>query len=341
MTGILVKKPGLLTTLQDAGRFGYQDRGISPSGVMDHLAMKHANLLVGNHLDEAVMEMTLLASTFEFQEDALIAITGAEMGFTINGEPVGKDQTLYLNAGDELSGGFASKGARTYMAIRGGFVIPEVLGSKSTFLRAAIGGFKGRAIRQGDTLTITRMHDWIEKRSLSSSLIDPVYRNRKVRVVLGDEVEAFTDEGMKVFLSSEYSIGNDSDRMGYRLSGPQIRHKTNGDILSGPIQFGSIQVPGNGQPIIMMADRQTTGGYTKIGQVIQMDLPYLAQRKPGDRISFEAIGAEKAVTLWRDYHQDLKEYQDVQRDPLRVDQHPQRLSIGILNENYLVTIRER
>lgn len=341
MTSVRVVKPGLLTTLQDAGRFGYQDRGISPSGVMDHLAMKHANLLVGNAPGEVVMEMTLMSGTFAFEGDALIALAGAEMDFKINDRPVERYRTLYLNAGDVLSGGFASAGARAYLAIRGGFAVPEVLGSKSTFLRAAIGGFEGRAIRQGDALGIHRLHDWIQERVLPADLIEPIYSDRKVRFVLGDEADAFTKEGQRTFLTSVYTVGNDSDRMGYRLSGAKIQHVSTGDILSGPIQFGSIQVPGNGQPIIMMADRQTTGGYTKIGQVIQMDLPYLAQRKPGDRVAFEVIRPEEAVTLWCDHHHQLEAFERTQAEPMALEAPPLRLSIGLMSKNYQVTIRER
>lgn len=293
---ILVKTPGPLTTVQDEGRFFYQSSGIRPSGVMDAAAYEAANALVGNTKGEAVLEMTFLGATLEFQSAVWFALTGADMQAKLDGAPVVRYQAIRAEAGQTLAVGMAASGCRGYLAVRGGVDVPLVMGSRSTDVSAKLGGFEGRALKAGDVLPTLSVDDWTPT---TLQYEPPVYENTvTVRVVPGPQEEYFTAAGLDTFFSSAYEISPNSDRMGLRLEGPEIESHSGTDIVSDGIVFGSIQVPSGGVPIILMADHQTAGGYAKIGTVLSFDLPKLAQARPGDTVHFVRISAEDAQKLY-------------------------------------------
>ena len=293
---ILVKTPGPLTTVQDAGRFYYQSSGIRPSGVMDTDAYEAANALVGNTQGEAVLEMTFLGATLEFQTEAWFAATGADMRAKLDGVPVARYQAIHAEAGQTLAFGMAVNGCRGYFAVRGGIDVPVVMGSRSTDMSAKLGGFQGRALKAGDVLPTLSAGDWTPSNLQHEP---PVYENAAtVRVVPGPQEEYFTAAGLETFFSASYEISPNSDRMGLRLDGPEIESVNGTDIVSDGIVFGSIQVPSGGKPILLMADHQTAGGYAKIGTVLSFDLPKLAQARPGDTVRFVRISAEDAQALY-------------------------------------------
>lgn len=313
MCSLKVNNPGLLTTIQDIGRIGYGQYGIPTAGVMDNLSLQLANILVGNNSYEAALEITLIGPKIEFQSNLIIAITGGDITAKINEKEIEMYKTIYVNNGDILSFGKLVNGCRAYLAVSGGFDIESVMGSKSTYLRGALGGHKGRKLRMGDIISVNKekSHKYIGVRRIPKDII-PVFSNQYVaRVIMGPENDRFTDEGISIFLSSEYTLTNQCDRMGYRLSGAKIEHKSGADIISGGITFGAIQVPGHGEPIIMMADRQTSGGYTKIANVISVDLPYMAQLKAGDRVKFENIDINEAQKLIKEREKRLIEIRKV------------------------------
>lgn len=341
MRRIEIIKAGLSSTIQDKGRWGYQDKGISVSGAMDQLAFKMANMLACNEENTPCIEMTMLGDTIKFHDDCIIAITGADLQFKINGKPIQLNKTLYVCSGDILTSSFALKGMRAYLSIRGGLKIPNVLASTSTFQRCKLGGHQGRKLKSGDIIEVNCICDLINYAVVPEHLLDELYSSNKIRFTFGNEKNRFTDNGITTFLTSTYMLTNESDRMGFRLSGQAVEHTDGSDIISGGINFGSIQIPGNGQPIIMMADRQPTGGYTKIGQVIQLDLPKLAQKKPQDSIEFDAISIEDAINLWRSINNGLDQWYGAQDfDPRPI---PDGLSMKhcIYEKIYDVEVRKR
>lgn len=292
---ITVLNPGLLTTVQDLGRVGYQQFGVSVSGVMDPRAAAIGNILVGNPQGEAVLECTLMGPQLKFETDEVIAVTGGDLSPTLDGQPVPTYAALAVKAGQTLRFGAPKAGCRAYIAFAGGLDIPLVMGSRSTYMKAAIGGFEGRKLQKGDALGLRAPVAGYA--NLHQRAIAPEFVPRPVctlRVVLGPQDDAFTPEGVATFLGSEYTVTNEFDRMGCRMDGPAIQHKNGGDIISDGIAFGAIQVPGSGKPILMGADRQTTGGYTKIATVISADFRLLAQLKAGDKVRFEAVSVQAA-----------------------------------------------
>lgn len=305
MRKIRIINKGLLSTLQDAGRFCYQQFGMPVSGAMDVVSLQTANRLVGNAPTEACLETSLLGPEIEFLAAAEIAVCGAETEISINGQPVSANTNHEVKAGDILKLGTSKRGLRNYLAIAGGFDVPLVMGSKSTYLRGKLGGFEGRALQNGDELLLGPEQAFVHRRIQRPLLHLPDAEN-EIRFIPTSEASAFTQEGLKAFLSGEYSISPQSDRMGYRLSGPKIAHKSSADILSSGIANGSIQVPSHGEPIIMLADRQTVGGYTKIGNVISVDLPLLGQMRPGEKLRFREISTEKAQQLLAEREELLK-----------------------------------
>lgn len=291
---IEVLNPGLLTTLQDLGRYGFQRYGVPPSGAVDPYALRMGNLLLGNEEGEAGLEVTLVGPTLQFEQECWIAITGADLSPRLNDAEAPLWETIPVASGDVLSFQSPRKGMRAYIAVAGGIDVPLVLGSKSTYLRANLGGLEGRALARGDRLNIKTM--CARHRRLPQEYV-PCYELDHIRVILGPDGGRFTPDGVNAFLSSEYKVLPESDRMGLRLQGPKVEHMRGADIISEPVCTGAIQVPGNGQPIVLLADRQTTGGYTKIATVISADLYRLGQAKPGDKISFQEISLEQAHRL--------------------------------------------
>lgn len=317
MGELIVKEPGLLTTIQDQGRWGYQQYGVAVAGAMDQVSMEIANKLVGNSPTEGVIEMTLLGACFTASEDCLIAVTGADMDPKIDGKSVGMYRTLLLKQGQLLSFGSAKRGVRSYLALAGGFDLEAVLGSKSTYLRGRMGGLKGRQIDKGDRIGLLASQDLDLAYELPDKFIDKPQSQGVVRVVLGPQEYAFTQEGIDTFLLEEYKLTKDIDRMGYRLEGPKISSKKGSDIISDGIAFGSIQVTGDGQPTILMADHQTTGGYAKIATVITPDLSVLAQMGQGAKLKFKEISpdqAQEVYKIWRkklnNIHKNFTKIQD-------------------------------
>ncbi len=294
-----VISPGVFTTIQDNGRFGYQSVGIGPGGVMDSDSYFRANELVGNRENEAVLEFTLQGGIYKFQEEAVIALTGAYMDMEIDDEPVPRNMPIQVHPGSQVKIGYARKGMRGYLAVAGGFDVPKVMESRSTNLKCHIGGMDGRQLKAGDEIPIGpcgKKYEDLEKRKLEDiSMEDPLF----IRVLEGPQDDLFTEAGRKTFYNSEYEVSQESDRMGYRLNGPKIDSIHGTDIVSDGITLGAIQVPSDGKPIILMADHQTTGGYAKIATVISEDISKVAQAAPGTRIRFQKITAEKErKRLW-------------------------------------------
>jgi biotin-dependent carboxylase-like uncharacterized protein len=293
LNAIRLLEAGPLATLQDRGRYGFQDRGIPVSGAMDRQALRIANLLVGNRETDACLEVTLGGFKAEFLGAASFALTGADQRARLNGEPLPNWARRHAEAGDVLTLDFPRSGCRTYVALGGGFDAVPVMESRSTYLRGGFGGHRGRALRPGDILhrgeATGEPVEEIPKRLI------PRYTNEPtLRVILGPQAESFTAEGIAAFLSGCYEVTNRSDRMACTLSGPEIPHRMTADIISDGTVAGAIQVPGNRQPIILMADAQTTGGYAKIGTVASFDLPLVAQLLPGGHVRFEAISLLEA-----------------------------------------------
>lgn len=294
---VTVLSPGLFTTIQDRGRFGYIASGIGPSGAMDADALEAANWLVGNRPDEAVLEATLLGPTLLFEKDCICALTGADMGARIGSKPVPRYQPFWVQAGQTLTLGAAVTGCRGYLALQGGIQLPQELGSRSTNLKCALGGYGGRALRRGDRLPVPdETHpNCIDRRRRPVTYDQQV----EVRVIPGPQADAFPRSAFDTLTSASFTLSDQSDRMGLRLTGPVIETVSGSDIISDGIALGAIQITSAGQPIILMADRQTTGGYAKIGTVCTVDLPKLAQLRPGGTVRFSLITVEQAQRLLR------------------------------------------
>ena len=292
---ITVLNPGLLTTVQDQGRIGYQQFGVSVSGVMDPRSASLANILVGNDEKEAVLECTMMGPQLQFNKANCIAITGGDLMPTLDGKPIPNYTAVKVEAGQVLKFTMPKTGCRAFIAFAGGLDIPEVMGSRSTYMKAKIGGVEGRKLAKGDVIGFRAPKAELKNMNFRSMASEFVPRKEyTVRVVLGPQDDYFTDAGIETFLTQVYSVTAEFDRMGCRLEGAVIQHKDGGDIISDGIAFGAIQVPSSGQPIIMLGDRQTTGGYTKIANVISADFRILAQLKQGDKVRFEKVSVKAA-----------------------------------------------
>lgn len=288
-----------MTSIQDAGRFGWQRYGVSSSGAMDQLALAAANALVGNAPGAAALEFMLMGGAFEVEGGAArVAVAGAPCAATVDGRPVAPMSSVTLKAGQRLTVGPAQAGVYAYLAVAGGLALAPQLGSLSLQPRAGIGGLGGRALRAGDRLPLV-LADAPAGPELALDPV-PVEAGSAVRVVLGPQDDYFTKAGIETFLSSAYIVSREADRMGYRLTGPKIEHARGFNIVSDGIVAGSVQVPGSGEPIVMMADRQTTGGYPKLATVLSADLRLVAQRRAGEAIRFAAVPVEEANRVARE-----------------------------------------
>ncbi|SDY13235.1 5-oxoprolinase subunit C family protein [Salimicrobium album] len=312
---IQVQKAGLLTTIQDAGRRGYQKYGASPGGAADTFAYRLANIAVGNEAGAAVLEMTLQGDVLLFEEPAVISITGADMKPEINGERVPMWRPVYIDRGETLHFSNAARGIRTYVAIAGGFVGENFLGSFSTYLSMKAGGHQGRKLEKGDVLSVNEpshlneeVKDWLSRSSREKGFTYPAWRvpgpghfregsPGELRAFPGRHYELFDAGSKEAFETERYKAGSKSDRMGVRLDGVTLTLREPQDILSEPVTFGTVQVPSNGEPIILLADRQTTGGYPKIAQIISVDCSKAAQLRPGEAVSFRMITHPEAEQL--------------------------------------------
>ncbi|MFC4103091.1 5-oxoprolinase subunit C family protein [Paenibacillus xanthanilyticus] len=354
---IKVIRPGLMTTIQDLGRPGLQRFGVTPGGAMDTLAMRMANMLAGNNEREAVLEATMAGPQLAFERDALLAIAGGDLSPAIDGEPAPMNRPLYVRAGSTLAFGQPRRGCRAYVAVFGGFDVPEAMGSRSTYLRGGLGGYEGRALQAGDELAFRapddlgsrmpahvkeelsaseqpflaagwsagELHPWERlmraagdtRHGAAHPGARPIAADRPgqatsaiagastaslaataiIRVLPGTHEALFAEASLNAFYREAFAVAPQSDRMGYRLSGTPLRLRQPAELLSEAVAFGTVQVPPDGQPIVLMADRQTTGGYPRIAQIASVDLPLLAQLKPGDRVVFETITAGDAERL--------------------------------------------
>lgn len=316
-----IMKAGPMTTIQDRGRKGFMHRGFRECGACDKYAMRLANILAGNLSEQensAVLEFTLQGSTVRFTEDTVIALTGADMQPKLDGEYVAMFCTLPVRKGQVLTLGMTQKGLRTYLAVRGGILVPEVMGSRSTDMKCRIGGLEGRMLQAGDVVPIGKTEQtwfqnviqyqkelcvpedlfWLRSasfryRSVGMELI-PV-----LRIVAGPQEDYFSEEVRKQLQRGIYQVSAQSDRMACRLDGPVLEALHGYDIISDGIVEGSVQVSANGQPMVMLSDHQTTGGYAKIGTVISADIPAIAQRRPGEKIGFLFVTPQEANAAYR------------------------------------------
>lgn len=305
---IRVIKPGMQSSFQDLGRTGHQHLGMPVAGVMDARSHQLANILVGNDADMASLEITLTGPTLRFDEACCIALCGADLSATLNAESLVMNRPLIVRPGDEIAFGARRSGTRSYLAVHGGFDIAPVLGSQSTFIRSGIGGFQGRALKRDDEIDLRRpltnknleklaMDLWDIRVYLPSPVAQTV--RSSIRIITSAQWFDFTQASRDSFVNETFRISPESERMGYRLQGPHISLTTPRQMISEAATFGTIQVPAGGAPIILMADRQTTGGYPKIAYIASVDLPLLAQMGPGDTLRFEIISLEQAQELDR------------------------------------------
>lgn len=292
-------KPGMFSTVQDLGRIGYQKDGIIVSGAMDTYSFQLANLLVGNDRNDPALEITVIGPVIEFLVDTQIAITGAETTVLLDDEKIHLWKSYRVKKGQILKFLPATNGVRLYLAIAGGIVVPKVLNSAATYVAGKLGGFQGRKLEKGDIL-LGKVDPYIPKyeRFLCKKYIPNIRDKSIIRVIKGPEFTQFTDESVQHFFQSYYEITETADRMGYRLFGKQLTRKVKRNMISDAVTFGTIQVPEDGQPIILMADRQTTGGYDRIANVISVDLPKLAQLAPRSQIRFQEVSLQKAQKLF-------------------------------------------
>lgn len=281
-----VIKPGVLSLIQDKGRFGYQNIGITNGGPMDEYAFYWANYLLGNEINAPQIEITYGMLELIVHKEACISITGADLGAQINDMPIYPWKTYLVNEGDKIIFNKPSAGLRAYLAVRGGLNVCSVLGSCSTVIREEIGGLNGigKKLSQGDKIEFDSNQSYIDQ-AVPSELIPDYSAELRLGVILGYQYESFSKLELSKFFSCTYEISKNIDRMGYRLSGDPIKSKLNG-IISEGIALGSIQVPADGQPIVLMRDRQTIGGYPKIGCLSSLGVSQLSQRGVGEKISF-------------------------------------------------------
>ena len=338
MRTIAVLQPGLLTTIQDLGRRGYGKIGMPVAGVMDEYAARLGNLLLGNAEHLPVLEITLIGPVLQFQNQTTFVLTGGDLQPCLNSYPIPMWTVQQSQSGDVLSFEGVASGCRAYLAVAGGFSVPLVMGSASTYLRGKIGGYDGRTLRAGDVLPLKTFSqsDNLMGFGLPAAHV-PAYCDT-LRVIMGPQDDAFTQKGLDMFLSAEYIVTPEADRMGYRLDGPVIEHKHGADIISDGIALGAIQVPAHGKPIIMLADHQTTGGYTKIANVISVDMPSVAQKKPGDRLRFQQVTVEEAQQLYRGREQRLKDLKRLvqQKQSRRIT----RYALMVNGQSYDVSVEE-
>ncbi|MBM4167836.1 MAG: biotin-dependent carboxyltransferase family protein [Ignavibacteria bacterium] len=291
MNAITVSSPGFLTTIQDLGRFGHAHLGVSQAGAADTIALRMGNLLLGNPENTPALEMTLVGGAFTFSSDCPIAITGANFSPIIDGHSVPLWTTVEIKAGQTVAFGAAKAGVRAYLCIRGELNVPRHLGSASTHVLSGIGGLSGRALQKGDELSYAPLDPipYHLYRVVSASVLRELGPRTNLRVTPASEWESFTDEALGLFYSSSYEISEESNRVGLRLRGPTLKRTVQTDILTEGVSTGTIQVPPNGQPIILSIEHPTTGGYPRIASVISADLSSIGQLRPRDEITFELV----------------------------------------------------
>jgi antagonist of KipI len=291
-----VIRSGLQTTVQDLGRWGHQAYGVPAAGPMDPFAHRRANALVGNGRDAAALEIAFIGPELEFDDERIVAVCGAVFELRVGGASAPHGRPFAVPAGERLRFGTRLGGARGYLAVDGGFDVPVVMGSRSTLLSAALGGHHGRALAAGDRLALGIRRNARAHRIHRPPVVTPESGAGRVRVLPGPHDDRFAPDALDVLQSQPYQIGTDSNRMGYRLQGASLTHSRGADLISESTTWGGLQVPASGQPILLMADRQTTGGYPIVATVITADLPVAAQAAPGDSLRFDVCSRAAALT---------------------------------------------
>jgi biotin-dependent carboxylase-like uncharacterized protein len=290
MASLRVIRPGMQTTVQDLGRWGYQSRGMPVSGAMDPRAHRTANALVSNELAAATLEVTLTGPELEFDEPRSIAVCGADFDLAVDGAPLPLGVPVPIAAGAKLAFGARRAGARAYLAVEGGIAVKPFLDSRSTHVASGIGGFAGRALVAGDRVPIGEVAEGRRKPDPAPAFAVPGVPLRsgpaRVRVLAGPHRGRFADEALDTLQAAPYVVTAASNRMGFRLEGTALRYEPNGEMISDATPLGALQVPASGQPVLLMADRQTTGGYPIVAVVISADIPAVAQLAPGDSVAF-------------------------------------------------------
>jgi len=309
-----VLEPGILTTIQDLGRYGFSQFGVPPSGALDAFSFRAGNLLVGNGEEEAGLETTLAGLKLITLKEIVISITGGDLSPTLNDEPLTMWKTHLLVEGDVIRFKKVRAGCRAYLAVSGGFVVPRTMRSSSTYLSGNFGGLEGRKLRRGDILNTLDIPPSLSNLGLRFP-IDWVPSPEKevfLRVIPGPQDHHFTEEGFQTFCSSPYHVTPQCDRMGVRLEGPKIERRPDVEesIITEGLMAGAIQVPGDGKPIIILGEL-VTGGYTKIATIISTDLPRVAQLKPGDQVRFTPLSIEEAHDLLREQEERLKGFKKI------------------------------
>ena len=286
--------PGLFTTVQDLGRWGHQSSGVPVAGPMDPFAHRLANAIVSNARDTATLEITLTGPTLVFHVARSFAVAGASFELFVDDRPVETEALVEARAGSVLRFGARRAGARAYLAVAGGFDVPLVLGSRATHVPSGMGGCHGRALRKGDRLPLG-----VPRPAMPHQLPRPLERQAQdvaiVRVMSGPQADRFTADALDALTASPYLVDSNSNRMGYRLVGPALGHRAGADIISDATPLGTVQVPASGQPLLLMADRQTTGGYAKIATVISADIGVAGQVAPGEFLQFQACSRSEAL----------------------------------------------
>ncbi|MBS1841865.1 MAG: biotin-dependent carboxyltransferase family protein [Acidobacteria bacterium] len=300
MSVLTVLAPGLLTTVQDLGREGYGPIGVSASGAADALSLRVGNRLVGNPEGAAGIEMTLLGGQLQFSQDATIALTGADFGATLDERAVFQYSSISVKAGQIAKFGPTRSGARAYLCVRGGIVVPEFLGSRSTHLLSGLGGVEGRALRNGDVLPVGESTPLPPMTTLSQKLRAGAAPRKTIRVTRGPHWKNFSKATQENVLRQTYVVTEEANRMGIRLKGTQFELASGGEMITEGVSLGAIQVTPSGQPIILFVEQQTTGGYPKIANVIAADLSSVGQLRPRDEIRLELVTMETARALYRE-----------------------------------------
>jgi antagonist of KipI len=312
---LIVKRAGFLTSVQDVGRIGFRQFGVSTSGALDGFALRVANLLVGNDEGAAGLEITIGGLQLRFEDERIVALCGGEFDVQIGSRALLAGHVAHLQAGDELKFGRAQIGCRCWLAISGGIDVPVVLGSRSTDLRANFGGLEGRRLRDGDQLSLgefrqsetaaaagisswTAPHDWAS----------PASRHPSLRFIRGVDWNRFNDVTIQLFTNQQFTVSPDSDRMGVRFDGSELKREDETDLISEAVAPGTIQVPPSGKPILLLGDCQTIGGYPKIAHVITVDLGIAAQLRAGDGVRFFEVSLQDAHRLLMERQRDLERF---------------------------------
>ena len=306
--GIRISKAGVLDTIQDLGRNGFRNLGVNPNGAMDRTAIRLINLLLGNDEGEGAIEMHFPASEVVFEKETLFALGGANFSPSLNKAPIANWKLNTAKPGDSLTFESRLHGSRCYLAVKGGFKLPQWLGSVSTNLTAGVGGYEGRALQKGDRI-IFRNSGFDEKATIELNMargLVPAYESeRPIRIIAGLDFRKLTALSEQILFRNDFAIAPDSNRMGFRLTGETLHLLSEVEMLSSAVEFGTVQLLPSGQLIVLMADHQTTGGYPKIGHVILKDLPRLAQKSVEDTIRFELISLAEAENLYYQFERDL------------------------------------